>query len=66
VARSWLKICFQIHSACGFREDGSCTDMIFVVRQQRSHENINIKPFFSFVDLTKAYNSVSGVVLCLA
>ena len=44
---------------CGFREGRGCANMIFCVRQlvKRAREH-NIKLYFLFVDLQKAYDSV--------
>ena len=45
---------------CGFRRGRSCTDMIFVVRQmvEKAFEHRG-KAFLLFIDLRKAYDSVS-------
>ena len=47
-------------SQCGFRKGRSCADMIFTVRQlvEKSCEHKS-KAFFTFIDLKKAYDSVS-------
>ena len=51
---------FLPESHCGFRRGRSCSDMIFSVRQM-SEKTIEhqAKSFFIFIDLKKAYDSVS-------
>ena len=47
-------------SQCGFRKGRGCTDMIFTVRQlvEKAIEH-QARQFFLFIDLKKAYDSVS-------
>ena len=58
-------------SQCGFRKGRGCTDMIFVIRQlveqlvDKSWEHRS-KAFFIFIDLKKAYDSVSREAMWLA
>ena len=51
-------------SQCGFRKGRGCTDMTFVVKQlaEKAVEH-RAKQFFIFVDLRKAYDSVSREAL---
>ena len=51
---------------CGFRHGRSCTDMIFIVRQiiEKCYEHRS-KAFLVFVDLRKAYDSVTWATLWL-
>ena len=45
---------------CGFRKGRGCTDMMFIMKQlaEKALEH-RAKQFFTFVDLRKAYDSVS-------
>ena len=54
-------------SQCGFRKGHGCADMDFTIKQ-RTEKAIEhqAKQFFIFVDLKKAYNSVSREALWLA
>ncbi len=46
-------------SQCGFRKDRGTTDMIFAVRQlQEKCQEQNLDLYMTFVDLTKAFDSV--------
>ena len=51
-------------SQCGFRKVRSCTDMIFTIRQlvEKSWEDTT-KSFFTFIDLKKAYDSITRVAM---
>ena len=51
-------------SQCGFRKGRGCTDIIFTIRQlvKKSREH-TAKSFFTFIDLKKAYDSVSREAL---
>ena len=47
-------------SQCGFRKDRGTTDMIFTARQlQEKCEEQNVDLYMTFVDLTKAFDTVS-------
>ena len=47
-------------SQCGFRKDRGTTDMIFTVRQlQEKCQEQNVDLYMTFVDLTKAFDTVS-------
>ena len=47
-------------SQCGFRKDHGTTDMIFAARQlQEKCQEQNLGLYLTFVDLTKAFDSVS-------
>ena len=54
-------------SHCGFRRGRSCADMIFTVHQlvEKSWEHSS-KVFLTFIDLKKAYDSVSREALWMA
>ena len=54
--RSWL----IPESQCGFRKDRGITDMIFTARQlQEKCQEQNMDLYMTFVDLTKAFDTVS-------
>ena len=47
-------------SQCGFRKDGGTIDMIFTARQlQEKCQEQNVDLYMTFVDLTKAFDTVS-------
>ena len=47
-------------SQCGFRKDRGTIDMIFTARQlQEKYQEQNVDIYMTFVDLTKAYDTVS-------
>ena len=47
-------------SQCGFRKDRGTIDMIFTARQlQRKCQEQNVDLYMTFVDLTKAFDTVS-------
>ena len=45
-------------SQCGFRKDRGTIDMIFTARQEKC-QGQNIDLYMTFVDLTKAFDTVS-------
>ena len=52
-------------SQCGFRKDRGTIDMIFTARQlQENCQEQNVDLYMTFVDLTKAFDSVSRDGLC--
>ena len=47
-------------SQCGFRKDRGTIDMIFTARQlQEKYQEQNVDLYMTFVDLTKAFDTVS-------
>ena len=47
-------------SQCGFRKDRGAKDMIFTARQlQEKRQEQNVDLLMTFVDLTKAFDTVS-------
>ena len=50
-----------LESQCGFRKDRGTIDMIFTARQlQEKCQEQNVDLYMTFVDLTKAFDTVSG------
>ena len=51
---------FTPESQCGFRANRGTTDIIFVLRQiQEKYREQNMGLFVAFIDLTKAFDTVS-------
>ena len=48
---------------CGFRPQRSTVDMMFVVRRLQELARKDNPLYLSFIDLTKAYDSVDGTLL---
>ena len=46
-------------SQCGFRKDRGTIDMIFTARQLQKCQEQNVDLYMTFVDLTKAFDTVS-------
>ena len=56
-------------SQCGYRKDRRTTDIIFTAKQtQEKCQEQNVDNYMTFVDLTKAFDTVSreGLWQCLA
>ena len=65
LGRSWLESYWidwmnNLSSQCGFRKDSGTIDMIFTARQlQEKCQEQNVDLYLSFVDLTKAFDTVN-------